>query len=277
MTQQYLEFLEYGRQLAPNTIKSVEHDLSLFGDNIADATRQEVERFVMDQNKQGLSTATVARRIASLRGFFEWQIYNGYREGINPAAGKIAPKIKNVSHAAISYDRLLQLYDNAPDDTIKIAITLAGFAGLRLGEIVGVGTRNPLYHDKNGVLAVQLNDTKGGGSRTVTLGLAPEPKLIESINGIGLLGKRGVLSENGLWRRMREYFDSEGLKDFSPHGLRATFASISVEREVRVDIVRDMLGHATLDGNAITSRYVRVATVEEQYGEVVGCWSSFTK
>lgn len=272
MTKQYLEFMKYGRQLAPNTIKSIEHDLSLFGDNVANATRQDVERFVMDQNKQGLSTATVARRIASLRGFFEWQIYNGYREGINPAAGKIAPKIKNVSHEAISYDRLLQLYDNAPDDTIKIAITLAGFAGLRLGEIVGAGTRNPLYHDKNGVLAIQLNDTKGGGSRSVTLGLAPEPKLIESIKGIGLLGKRGVLSENGLWRRMREYFDSQGLKDFSPHGLRATFASISVEREVRVDIVRDMLGHATLDGNAITSRYVRVASVEEQYEEVVKCW-----
>ena len=264
MKNKYLEFLKYGRRLANNTVKSIENDLAQFGDNLIEATRANVERFVMEQNKQGLSTATVARRIASLKGFFEWQIYNGQRTGINPADGKLSPKVKNESHQAISEEKLYALYTNAHDDILKVAIALSGYAGLRIGEIVGLGKTSKVFRDSEGHLAINLTKTKGDRPRKVTLALVPHKELIEQYQN-GLIGQRGRLSEHGLWRKMRRYFDSQGMGDLSPHGLRATFASLLVAKGVRVDIVRDMLGHASLAGNEITSRYVSTNSVEKQY------------
>ena len=267
MKNQYLEILRYGRRLANNTVKSIENDLAQFGDNLIEATRANVERFVMEQNKQGLSTATVARRIASLKGFFEWQIYNEKRTGINPADGKLSPKVKNQSHQAISEEKLYALYTNAHDDVLKVAIALSGYAGLRIGEIVALGKTSKVFRDSEGHLAINLTKTKGDRPRQVTLALVPNEELIERYQN-GLMGQRGRLSENGLWRKMRGYFDSQGMGDLSPHGLRATFASLLVAKGVRVDIVRDMLGHASLAGNEITSRYVSTNSVETQYQEL---------
>ena len=265
-TQQYLEFMEYGRNLSKNTIKSIEHDFIIFGEHLETAKRMHVERFVMDQNKQGLSTATVARRVASIKGFFEWQIMNELRLGNNPATGKIAPKIRNKSHKAISYQELLCLYNNAPTNTLKAAIALMGFGGLRLGEVIGLGSHNNIYTDQNGNLAIHLTETKGDKERDVSLGFVPEPHVIEQVyNQGGFIGRKGLLTENGLWRQVSTYFKEMGFTDFSPHGLRATFATITVENGLRVDIVRDLLGHSTLDGNSITSRYVGVTSVEDQY------------
>lgn len=272
-TEQYLRFLEHGRMLSHNTVKSIEHDFTVFGDTIETAVRGDVENFVMDQNMNKLSTGTIARRISSLKGFFDWQIYNGYRTGINPAGGKMAPKIKNESHQAITRNELDYLYNNAPNDNIKVAIGLMGYAGMRIGEVVELGSTNHIYYDENGILAIDLKETKGGYERKVTLGLIPNTNLVEMVQAQGgLLGQRGILSSNGLWRQMSKYFKDMGHEDFSPHGLRATFATVSTQSHVRVDVVRDVLGHTTLSGNAITSRYVSVTSVENQYEELRKGW-----
>lgn len=271
MKAKYLNWLKFGRNLTPNTIKSIENDLDLFGDKLETATRADIEEFVINQNMQKLATATVGRRIASLRGFFEWQLYNGLRSGNNPAAGKIAPKITNQSHQAISKQQLINLYNNSPNLTIKLAVALMGFAGLRLGEVVGIGTHNKLYKDINDDYAVHLTETKGNKERKVTLALIPDQSLLRllEING-GLFGERGRLTENGLWRLLSKYFKEQGLQDFSPHGLRSTFATLTANADVNTNIIRSALGHSAISGlGETTSRYIGIATVEQQAEELL--------
>ena len=258
-TQQYLEFLEFGRKLSKNTIKSIEHDFTTFGEGLEQATRKDVERYVMDQNKKGMSTGTLARRVASIKGFFEWQQYNDYRVGINPAGGKIAPKIKNESHQAITRNELDYLYNNAPNDNIKVAIGLMGYAGMRIGEVVELGSNNHIYYDENGVLAIDLKETKGGKERKVSLALLPD-----EISNEPLKGQRGVYTSNGLWRILSKYFAEQGFKDLSPHALRKTFATVITKAGLHSIFTRDLLGHSSIDGNFITSKYLGSTTVEEQ-------------
>lgn len=273
-TERYLEFLTHARNLSMNTINSIKNDLEQFGDSLENANRSDVEMFVIKQNKQGLKGSTVARRVSSYKQFFEWQIYNGLRNGINPAGLKIAPKVKENPYDTITRDELIMLYDNATNDNVKLAIALSGFAGLRIGEIVGIGNKNFIFEDDNGNLAIHLKETKGDNERFVTLGLLPCKNLVESAHERGgLIGKRGALTENGLSRLMRTYFNSMGFKSLSAHGLRSTFSTISVKNNVRVDVVRDVLGHTTLDGNAITSKYVAKNTVEQQYEELNERWA----
>lgn len=267
MTQveRYLEWLKYGRNLSDNTIKSIENDLKQFTGSLENAIRMDVEMFVMNQNKQGLASATVARRVASLKGFFEWQIYNGLRQGINPAAGKVAPKIKNKSHTAITKKELDDLYYNATNKQERAAIGLMGYAGLRIGEVMALGITNNVYTDSTGELAIHLVDTKGGKERKVSLALLPDQELIQEIyDQGGFKGQRGRLTENGMWRRLKKYFKKAGYAALSPHDLRATFGTMLIENDVNVAVVRDMLGHSSLQGNEITSRYVSTAPVERQ-------------
>lgn len=264
-TEKYLEWLKYGRNLSDNTIKSIKNDFEQFEGDLETATRSDVEMFVIKQNKQGLSSATVARRVASYKGFFEWQIQNDLRTGKNPAEWKVAPKIKNISHKPITQEELEELYTKAPTKDLKAAIALMGYAGLRIGEVTNVGIKNMVFKDENGEYAIHLRDTKGGKERKVTLGLLPEPEIVKNIaqNG-GFKGQRGNLSENGLWRRIKKYFNKIGKGNITPHDLRATFGTMLIENDVNVAVVRDMLGHTTLEGNEITSRYVGVTSVEQQ-------------
>lgn len=270
--KRYLEFLEYGRLLSQNTIKSIENDFSIFKDvleiDVAEAKRRDVEAFVMAQNRLKLATATVARRVSSIKGFFDWQIENEYREGLNPANGKVAPKVINESHKSIGVETLKRLYTQAPSKEIKTMIALMGYAGLRLDEVATLSIENKVFRDENGVLAVDLKRTKGNRPRKVSLALVPDQSLVEQVGLVGFVGQRGKLSANGVWRRVKGYLNKQGLKNVSPHDLRATFATMLAKNDVNMVVIRDMLGHTTLDGNAITSRYVTVTSVEEQAKEL---------
>ncbi len=258
-TEKYLEWLKYGRQLSDNTITAISNDFKHFGDDLENATRSDVEMWVMKMNKDGLSTATVARRLSSISGFFEWQIYNELRNGSNPAKGKIAPKIKNTSHEAISKDELDMLYNNS-SGVVRTAIALMGYAGLRIGEVANLGIINHVYYDTSGKQAISLKQTKGDKERDVSLALLPN-----EIIGKPLQGQRGPLSANALWRRVRKYFDDMGFHNLSPHGLRATFTTILSENQVQEVIIADMLGHTSTENlNNITMRYIKTTTPEQQ-------------
>lgn len=268
MTQveKYLEWLKYGRELSDNTIKSINNDLKQFTGSLENAMRMDIEMFVMNQNKEGLASATVARRIASLKGFFEWQLENDLRNGRNPAGGKVAPKIKNNNHEPITEKELSTLYINSTNKQERAAIALMGYAGLRIGEVMALANGNDVYEDENGDLAIHLRDTKGGKERKVSLALLPDQELIKDIyNHGGFKGQRGQLTENGMWRRLKKYFNAMGFKSLSPHGLRATFSTMLSEHGVQGIIISDMLGHTTSDGiNSITMRYIKRSTVEQQ-------------
>lgn len=263
MTQieRYLEFLEHARQFSKNTLKAVRYDLEMFDGDLENAIRADIEMFVIKENKRGMASATVNRRVSTLRGFFDWAIDNGLRLGRNPASGKLTPRVKNVHHEAISKEELDYLYDNANNE-VKYIIGLMGYAGLRISEVQALDN---YFYDDNGVLAAHLKNTKGGKERYVSLALCPEPELIiRIIDQGGLHGERGKLSTNALWRRVSAY------TNVKPHAFRSTFATLLVEKNVNVATVRDLMGHTTLDGQKsdVTSRYVKTVSVEKQAQEL---------
>lgn len=268
MTQvkKYIEWLKYGRNLAPNTIKSIENDFEQYEGNLENATRSDIEMFVIKQNKSGLSSATVARRVASLRGFFEWQLYNGYRTGLNPAAGKIAPKIINAKTKILTKEKLDKIYNQAPED-IKYLLSLMGYSGMRISEAINV---SELLYDDNGVPYVHLTETKGNKERVVSLALVKDIDIIEKVlkNG-GLRSERGRRTKNSAWRILNKFFNKHDL-DITPHGLRASFSTMLAERDVNTVIIRDLLGHTTGENlNATTSRYIKQSTPEQQAKELL--------
>ena len=83
-------FLALARaRLAPRTVESyrrdLEHAAAGLGKPLGSASVEELERYLAELRAEGLSNATVARRLAALRAFFRHQHLLGARAD-NPAA-----------------------------------------------------------------------------------------------------------------------------------------------------------------------------------------------
>lgn len=251
----YMDWLEHGRKFSKNTLKAVRHDLEMFDGNIDEALRYEFEAFIMQQNKKGMSSATVNRRISTMRNYMQWLIDNEIRNGKNPITNGMTPRVRHKHHKGVSKEELDNLYNKSSDD-VKYFIALAGYTGMRISEVVSVN--EILYEDDKPY--IHLKDTKNGYDRKVSLALVPDFKLVKRyVDQGGVIGQRGKLTANALYRRVVK---ETGLK---PHDFRATFSKLLMDKDVNVNVLRTMLGHtASGELGEVTARYVGEATIEKQ-------------
>lgn len=68
--------------------------------------------------------------------------------------------------------------------------------------------------------------------------------------------KGGVLRPNNFSRNLRRISETAGIKEITPHGLRHTYASLSLMHGVPVEIVSKQLGHSSIEFTLDTYRWV---------------------
>src|SRR5947208_953040 len=80
---------------APRTVEAYRRDLAALaealGRPVGSASREDLELYVADLRANGLSAATIARRVAAIRSFFRHQVLLGARTD-NPAAELELPR-----------------------------------------------------------------------------------------------------------------------------------------------------------------------------------------
>ncbi len=131
--------------------------------------------------------------------------------------------------------------------------------GLRRGEIFDLAWHNVDLKKRN--LTVEGIKAKSGHTRHVPLnGEATEVLLVwrNKTSSRHLVfpspkTKKRFANINNSWEQLR---DKAKLKDFRFHDLRHTFASKLVMRGVDLNIVRELLGHASID---MTLRYAHLS------------------
>lgn len=263
--EKYMEWLEHGRMLSANTIKNVRSDLKEVDGDVEELTRQKVEQIIMQDNKRGLSSATVNRKVSSIRGYVQYLIDNGVIEGKNFVTKHMTPRIRNEKTKTISKEKLDELYSEAPRD-IKYLLSLMGYSGMRIDEALSVGE---LHYDNNNVPYVHLTKTKGDRPRDVSLALVKDIDLIkEVLSEGGLQSQRGRRTTNSAYRILVSFFKKQDV-NITPHGLRATYSAILMDADVNINVIRSQLGHVAMgELGAITARYVGEATPEQQAKEL---------
>lgn len=263
MTQveRYLEFLEYGRQFSKNTLRDMKSDLETFDGNLDEALRYEVENYIMKENKRGMSSATINRRISTMRNYIQWLIDNDLRSGKNPITKHMTPRVRHKHHEGITESELKDLYNKVSDD-VKYFLNLSAWAGLRISEVVSV---NEILHDLNGDPYIHLKNTKNGYDRKVSIKHVPDIELVKEVVAQGgLQSQRGKRTANSLYRLVRS---ETGRK---PHDFRSTFSKIAVERGLEINTLRTILGHTEMQGlNRITANYIGETPVEQQSKELM--------
>jgi site-specific recombinase XerD len=261
--QSYLERRNY----APHTVRNYLHDLHGFfaqeHPDILVITPAEVERYIESMQAQGLSPATINRRLCALR-----RLYIYLREDL--AYDLVVPV--RLTHY-LKKDRLLprplrdeeiqHLFAVIHDLRDRAIVILILRAGLRVEEIVNLKLRD-LDLSRQRLI---VRDGKGGKDRRVYLSqdavFALEAYLRQRANAPcphlflvqkGAYEGRGI-SVRGVQKRLERYAHLTGVH-VSAHRLRHTFATNLLEGGADIVTVQELLGHVSV---TTTQRYTRVS------------------
>jgi integrase/recombinase XerC/integrase/recombinase XerD len=231
-----------------------------------------LRRYAAGLAERGIAPATIARRLAALRGLFRTQMEAGAR-GDNPAELLSSPKRPQRLPHVLKPGEVAALLDSIPAATPlelrdRALFELAYACGLRAEELVTLD-REALDFDAETVRV----EGKGGKTRLVPVGeharLALERYLARgrpllAAEGHGdpalFLSKSGRrLSTSDVRRRLagwarRAVAGSPALAKAHPHALRHSFATHLLDGGADLRAIQELLGHATISTTQVYTR-----------------------
>ena len=274
--EMFLDMLTAECGASQNTIESYGRDLVHFEfvllrrrRTLVSAKTEEIRRYLKELSKSGMAASTSARRLSTLRRFYQFLHAERVRDD-DPSNGVDSPRLakslpKFLSEAEV--ERLLEAAHNRPGfDGLRIAalMEILYAAGLRVSELVGL----PLAAlSRDG----QLLTFRGKGNKERMVPLS-EPA-IDSVSAYlpirerflpkrqavaaGFLfpsrGKSGHLTRVWFNQTLTELAVEAGL-DFrrvSPHVLRHSCATHLLAHGADLRTLQQMLGHADLSTTQI--------------------------
>ena len=280
----FLDMLATERGAASNTLTAYRRDLELFRSFIAaqkatilDAKPADVRAYMQHEAEQGLSPASRARRLSSVRQLYKFLEAEGVIDD-SPASGTQSPKSQRSLPKTMSVDEVDCLLNFARDATeglkgrplvravrFHCLLELLYATGMRVSELVSL-PRSVLAGDERTLLI----KGKGGRERIVPLNTSARTALLRYLN-LGQDPAEGVApmiatrwlfpstSAQGHLTRQRFAQDLKaaaidaGLDParVSPHVLRHAFASHLLDRGADLRAVQQLLGHADISTTEI--------------------------
>jgi integrase/recombinase XerD len=257
VVSEYLHWQDTVRRRSSETLRSYRSTLMawlawLDGKPLCLTTLQDLEAFqVRPRTKRGHggtgAAATQRREVAAIRLFYRWATSRGHLEA-DPMREALAPTVKARQPRPIADGVWLKAWDADMPTTLRAAVGLGFFCGLRRAEVVSL-TVDQLT-DRRIVEFVR----KGGGEDTLpwrTLvevyethlpHLQPE-RFVEALNKARRHGAYLTPFRDPAW--MNRTMHRHGLP-FTPHQLRHSCATNLIRSGVPLPIVSRMMNHSSI-------------------------------
>ena len=265
MNPEYLNsFLDYSVTIlnkSPNTIKEYNYDLAMF------------LKFIMVHfHLTKAKAATRARKVSSIRVFFNYLSQKANLIEKNPAQNLETPKIEKRMPKYLTLDDSKKLLTVTSDEERNkerdyAIITLFLNCGLRLSELVGININDISFDD-----AKMTVIGKGNKERTIYLNkaclkaindyLEVRPKIgikPDSIKALFLSERKERISKRTVQYVVDKELKRAGLdtKKYSTHKLRHTAATLMYQYgNVDIRALQELLGHESI---STTEIYTHVA------------------
>jgi site-specific recombinase XerD len=238
---------------------------------------RDVRRYAAGLSSEGAAPATVARKLAAVRGLFDFLVRTE-RVGQNPADLVSSPKRKGKLPRVLSGEQMVTLLEQIPARTPlelrdRAMLELAYSCGLRCEEIVTLD-RGSLDFDTEQLRVLG----KGSKERLLPVGepaqralrrylergrhaLSSDPR--EPALFLSKSGRR--LSNSDVTRRLALWVRQAALvAGVSPHALRHSFATHLLEGGADLRTIQELLGHASISTTQVYTR-VDAARLREAY------------
>lgn len=243
----------------------------------ADIRHRDVRRYGAGLSTAGAAPATVARKLASLRGFYGFLVRTE-RAGQNPAELVSSPKRSEKLPKVLSTEQMRALLERIParaplELRDRAMLELAYSCGLRCEEIVNLDLGALDFEteqlrvlgkgSKERILPVgepaqrALRRYLGRGRRALA-GDPGEQALFLSKSG-RRLSNSDVTRRLGLWTR-----EAALAAGVSPHALRHSFATHLLEGGADLRTIQELLGHASISTTQVYTR-VDAARLRDTY------------
>lgn len=280
---EFIDHLRLARRFSPHTIRAYAKDIGDFAEFLAEAGaaeeseepvwaeigREHIAAYLLRLTKRSLARATVARKVAALRAFFNYLIREG-RVTQNPAvlirlrrAGSHLPSFLSARQAEQLLESLGGDKPLAKRDRALLEMLYA--TGLRLSEAASLN----LGQIDFGQRLVRVVG-KGAKERIVLFGQPAEQALRDYLEegrpALARRNKAGPPEEQALWlNRFGRRLSVRGIglvvercglliglgRSLSPHALRHSFATHLLEGGADIRVVQELLGHASLSTTQI--------------------------
>lgn len=291
MMQQFVDYLSLEKGYSTNTCRAYAHDLDDFlqyfiqnralpmtSESGADIDATDVEAaggmilrsYLGSLHKQGLKKTSIARKISSIRSFFNFMERHGVIQQ-NPAETVLTPKQEKPVPAYLTVDDVFRLLDGIDTKTLvgkrnRAMLESLYSTGIRVSELVGLNTGDVDFAAKSlRVLG------KGNKERIVPIGekalnaieayqqaLAAQKKVTQGGDRALFLNKNmGRLTTRSVARVLDKAAIAAGISvPVSPHDLRHSFATHMLDAGLDLRVVQELLGHSQL---STTQKYTHVS------------------
>ena len=271
----FIDYLKETKNASASTVSSYQRDLRKLDaylnehgiEDVQNVTATNLNSYVLYLEKQGLSSATVSRSVASMKAFFHYacnkrQIDQDPTEKIKaPHIEKKAPGILSVEETA----RLLEQPSGASpkERRDRAMLELLYATGMRVSELISVKLEDVqlaleyvVCHDADKERVIPFGDQARqalelylqNGRDALLKGQESEYLFVNCS------GK--PMSRQGFWKLVKFYAAKAGIMAYiTPHTLRHSFAVHLLQNGADLKSVQEMMGHADI---ATTQMYLHV-------------------
>ncbi len=287
----FLRYLEGERNLSPHTLRGYGQDLAQFLEflrrygvvDLEEVDYRLLRSYLAHLRTRGFSSASISRKVSSLRGFFGFLADRG-RISRSPAEPLVTtktthklPRVVSLEEIDISRKRAgIKVYTTSLRDMALLELLYG--TGMRVGELVGLNLEDVDF--ESGEIRVMgkgskeriipVNDVAmellqayirrerpllqgGEGKRIGLVGVTEdENSRLDSQKALFLNQRGSRLSDRGVRRVLDKLFAGVGGgKRVTPHTLRHTFATHLLEGGADLRSVQELLGHVDLSTTQI--------------------------
>ncbi|MBC8283539.1 MAG: site-specific tyrosine recombinase XerD [Nitrospinae bacterium] len=282
---EFSEYLRIEKRNSPHTVSGYCRDLNRFSTFLTDhrvnsVSATDIRRFLIFLREQGLSAASVARSLSSIKSFFKYLCQDKQLQ-VNPAEILETPKSNRKLPDILSSQDIDNLL-NRPDGKSllgrrdKAMLEILYATGLRVSELVnlkvseldlevgylrtmGKGSKERIV--PIGSLAKKAVDEYVWNSRSALLHGRKAEELFVTKRGKGM-------TRQGFWKLLKRYVIQANIRaSVSPHTLRHAFATHLLERGADLRSVQQMLGHSDISTTQIYTHILgkRMLEIHQQF------------
>jgi integrase/recombinase XerC len=279
--EQFLQHLRYERNVSDHTLRNYSSDLDQFRDflsscsKLSDAALAEIDHLTIREWMASLHAdnkkkTSIARKLASLRTFFQFLIREGVQEN-NPAKLVATPKIERKLPTHLSMEDAVRFIETPDLNTDlgrrdRAILEFLYATGMRVGELVNLNLRDIDFREKMvrvtgkrkkqrilpfGEPAAQAVMYYLTETRPVFLNNCPPAERDEQAVFLNYQGTR--ITTRSVGRMVDKYIRlcAEINRGISPHSMRHSFATHLLDSGADLRDIQELLGHARLSTTQI--------------------------
>lgn len=282
--EHFQDYLSSVKHSSENTVSAYIRDLTKLENFMKEQGKNSVEEitatnlttYVLYLEKQGLSTATISRSIASIRAFFMYLLRQG-RISQDPSERLKPPKVEKKIPETLTIEEVNLLLEQPNGSSVKelrdkAMLELLYATGIRVSELISlkvsdVNLRMNYICCRDGERERIIPFEPVAKEALIRYMEEARDRLCQDSDYLFSNCQGTSMTRQGFWKIIKHYAAKAGIeKDITPHMIRHSFATHLVDNGADLKAVQEMLGHSDISTTQIYKKKsaVRLKEVYDQ-------------